>query len=303
MRRLAALLATAILTLSACSEASPSPSPSAGVGGIRDVNVTISDTSAPLLQWDESLTFENAESKVLWEGEGARLVDGQPLLLDIFAQSLETGVVLENTFDGLPRSFLLAPELLGDELYQLLRQQRQGARVMAIAPSGGEFEEETAFAVVIDVLPHHAHGETLRNTFEGVTVTESVTGEPTVRVPEDQPMPATMVSAVMARGSGPQVRPGSYIIAQYKIIYGESGSDETGAWVAGDEFDSTWPIEKAPYEVQIGVGKTIRALDESLIDQPVGSRVLIIAPDTWAYPGKGTLILVVDILDVWNPEG
>ncbi len=77
----------------------------------------------------------------MWKGEGARLVDGQPLLLDMYIESLDTGEVLENTYDGLPRPFLLAPELLGDNIYNALLKARVGTRVLAVSPPAGEFDE------------------------------------------------------------------------------------------------------------------------------------------------------------------
>lgn len=300
MRRLAAVVIAAALALAGCSDASPSPSMSPGVGRIGDITVTTSDTRAPALDFTEGLTFDRAESKVLWPGDGDRLVDGQPLLLDIFVQSLETGEVLENTYDFLPRSFLLVPELLGDDLYLLLREQRVGARVLSVAPSMDEFEDETDIAIVIDVLADHAVGETVRSTVEGITITQSATHEPRVSIPAGQPMPETLTVATLIRGAGEQVQPGSFAVLQYAVIFAEEGTDLDGSWQPGDVFDSTWPVERAPYEVQIGVGKAIRALEEGLIDQSVGSRVAIIAPDEWAYPGKGTLVIVVDILDVYN---
>ena len=68
--------------------------------------------------------------------------------------------------------------------------------------------------------------------------------------------------------------------------------------MAGDVQQSTWPPEQAPLEGQIGVGKALKAWDEGLIDQTVGSRVMLVAPEEWGYPGEGTLIYVIDILDV-----
>jgi len=31
-------------------------------------------------------------------------------------------------------------------------------------------------------------------------------------------------------------------------------------------------------------------------------RVLVVAPEAWAYPGEGTLVYVIDILDVRNAD-
>jgi peptidylprolyl isomerase len=302
MRKLAVLVLAVVLAVTGCSSSDPSPSASGGEGRVRDITVTTSDTRAPALEWNQGLVFNRAESAVLWEGDGAYLIDGQPLLLDIYVQSLENGRVLENTFDGLPRSFLLAPELLGDDLFLLLRKQRVGARVISVAPPVEGFEGETTIAIVIDVLSDRAIGETVAAPAELPVVVNQPTGEPDIVLRDPAMLPAEMAVSTLMRGTGDQVESGSFVLVQYKAVYTVDGSDDGVSWLAGDVFDSTWPAEKAPYAVRMGAGETIRALEEGLIDQSVGSQVMIIAPEAWGYPGKGTLVFVVDILDVWTPD-
>lgn len=302
MRRLTVLALAVVLAVSGCSSSDPSPSASGAEGRVRDITVTTSDTRAPSLEWFKGLTFNRAESAVLWEGDGAYLIDGQPILLDIFVQSLENGRVLENTYDGLPRSFLLAPELLGDDLFTLLRKQRVGARVISVAPPIEGFEGETTIAIVIDVLSDRAVGETVAAPDNLPVVVNQPTGEPDITLRDPALLPAELAVATLMRGTGEQVQPTSFVLMQYKAVYTTDGSDDGVAWIAGDVFDSTWPAEKAPYAVRMGVGETIRALEEALIDQSVGSQVMIIAPEAWGYPGKGTMVFVVDILDVWTPD-
>jgi len=292
----------AVLTLAGCDSSTPQVSESGGVGSVDDLVVSASDTRAPAIAWDSALTFPRAESDIVWPGDGALLIDGQPLILDMYIQSLETGEVLQNTYDGLPRAFLLAPELLGDDLYQALRNQRVGARLVSIAPNTQEFDAETAIAIVIDVLPNRAHGTSSNNRDDLPIVINSITGEPEITLRETKELPTDLTISTLIRGDGEQVESGSYVLAQYKVMYTEAGSDDTKAWLPGDIFASTWDVAYEPYEVQIGVGETLRALDEGLIDQTAGSQVLIVAPESWGYPGKGTMVFVVDILDVWTPD-
>ncbi len=300
LHRLLAVTIAAVLALAACTSSTPSTDVSAGVGRVRDITVEVSDTRAPLLSWPDGMTFPRAESIVMWPGDGDALIDGQPLLLDVFIQSLETGEVLQNTYDGLPRPFLLAPELLGDDLYTILRKQRVGARVVSVAPPVEGFAEETTIAIVIDVLSSHAVGERVPAREDLPLVSAGSSHEPIIQLRTTAEYPTELVTATVIRGAGEQVQPQSYVLAQYKAVYTQDGSDASGDWMAGDVFDSTWGVASAPYQFQMGKGETLRAFEEGLLDAAVGSRLLIVAPETWAYPGKGPMVFVVDVLDVWT---
>jgi len=298
-----AVVAAAILTLTACSDGGETGvSPSVHRGDVSMITVGPSDTLAPSLAWPGGVDFTLSQSKVMWQGEGEQLVDGQPLLLDMYIQSLATAQVFENTYDGLPRSFLLAPELLGENLYKVLLKARVGTRVLSVAPSSGEFDDEPAIAIVIDVLPDHAVGERLEIADTLPQVNTTATGEPAITLNSTGEYPADLTIATLVQGDGPQVVPGSFIVAQIKIVYGADGEKDGESWKAGDVRQSSWLPEQAPFEGQLGLGKQLRALDEGLIDQTGGSQVMLVAPEQWAYPGEGTLILVIDILDVWNGE-
>jgi hypothetical protein len=303
MRRLMAVVAAAAIVLTACTNGGESTaSPTVVVGDISMVTVGASDTLAPSIEWPGDVDFETSQSKVMWQGDGDKLVDGQALLLDIFIESLDTGEVLQNTYDGLPRPFLLAPELLGDDLYNVLLKARVGTRVLAIAPSLGEFEGEPAIAIVIDVLPNHAVGERLSPGADMPSVIEGPMGEPLVTPVAEDAYPLELEIATLVQGGGAQIVPGSFVMAQVEIVYGADGEKDGTSWKAGDVRQTSWLPEQAPFEGQLGVGKQLRALDEGLMDQTAGSQVMLVAPEEWAYPGEGPLIIVVDVLDVWNGE-
>ncbi len=303
MSRLMAVAVASVLLLTACTNgAEPSVSPSVTVGDVSMISVGPSDTLAPSIAWPNDVDFTSIQSKVVWQGDGDKLIDGQPLLLDMYIQSLDTGEVFENTYDGLPRSFLLAPELLGDDIYNVLLKARVGTRVLSIAPPVGEFDNEPAIVAVIDVLPDRAVGDRLEvaDTLPQVSVTG--TGEPQITLNPDGVYPADLTILTLVQGDGAQIVPGAYIVAQIKAVYGIDGEKDGTSWKAGDVRQTSWLPEQAPFEGQMGVAKQLRALDEGLIDQTAGSQVMLIAPEEWAYPGEGTLIYVIDILDVWNGE-
>ncbi len=301
MRRLVGAVMAAALALAGCSGASGGEvSASPTIGDISLIEVGATDTGAPTLTWPHGIPYDSSQSEVLWDGDGARLVDGQPVLLDIYVQSLETDDVILNTYDLAPRSYLLAPELLGDDLYELLLTARVGTRVLSVAPATGAFDEETSIAIVIDVLPDRATGETLPAPDGLPKVSSAATGEPMITITKGEKLPVELSISLLIKGEGEQITEGSYIVAQFKAVYAADGSKGEKTWKAGDVRQSTWSPAQAPLEGQVGKGKLLRAWEEGLIDQTAGSRVMLVAPEAWAYPGEGTLIYVIDILDVRN---
>lgn len=302
MRRAAVLALLGALALSACTGMDENGSTvSATVGDIDDVVVGPSDTLAPSIEWPAGENFTRAQSTVVWEGTGAPLTAGQPLLLDMFIESMDSGEVLKNTYDGLPESTLLAPELLGDALYSILLEAHVGTRVLLVSPPVSEFEGEPAIAVVVDVLSDRAEGDLVDQNTSLPTVRSSATGEPEVTIDPNDPMPTELTIATLIQGAGAQIQPGSYIVAQFKAIHVADGAKDDVTWSAGDVRQSTWAPEQEPLYGQVGTGKLLRAWDEGLIDQTAGSRVMLVVPEEWGYPGEGTVIFVIDILDVWNP--
>jgi len=295
MRRHAlVLIAVAALTLAACTEATPDASSSrSAAADISDIAIGLSAGLAPTITLPEDQEFIEPQGKVVWEGEGAPLVKDQPLLVDIYGVSLDDGSVIMNTFDGLPRKLVLAREVVGDELYRMLINANVGSRVLVVANSGDGDSQSTApdVAMVVDVLSHRAVGTKMPQSADlpRVTVNED-TGEPSITIP-DRKEPTTVQQQLLIQGDGPQVQAGSYILVNYKAVY----------WKDGEEFASSWPIDMAPFATQLSPDQVIPAWNQALLDQTVGSQVLIVAPPTAGYPDEGTLVFVVDILDVWNP--
>lgn len=141
--------------------------------------------------------------------------------------------------------------------------------------------------VVIDVRFTEAHGEELPPPDDDEisgrlpTVSLDESGVPRIDLPDDQP-PGELFSAQLIRGTGPQLRPGQGVIAHYVGL----------EWETGQVIDSTWadgvPREQAIDDLPEG-------LQLELLDQPVGSRVLIVIPPA-QWDGNATAAFVVDIL-------
>lgn len=296
-------VALALLTLTACTKTDADATASNSSADINDILIGPSDGLAPTLTLPENQTFTEPQGKVIWEGDGAPLVDNQPLLLDVYGVSLADGSELVNTFDGLPASYVLAREVLGDSLYDLLIDGNVGMRVLVVAPAIAKEEttpessaspttSEPTVALLVDVLSERAAGTPIppRDDLPSVQINED-TGEPTITIGDDLTEPTTIQSETLIQGDGEQVEKGSYLLVNYKAVH----------WKNGTEFASSWPADTAPFSTQVGTGQLIPALDQSLLDQTAGSQVLVVAPPAYGYPEEGTLVFVVDILDVWTP--
>jgi peptidylprolyl isomerase len=293
MRRVVTLTAVAMLVLGGCS--SPDPDATASDsrrGSIELITIGLSDTLAPSLEFEAGLEYTHAETLEVWDGDGGVLVNGQSLLLDIYGQSLEDGSVLINTYDGLPRPYLLAPELLGLDLYDALSKANVGARFLHVAPFDENDPTVPPMALVIDVLPAQAQGTPVEPRSDLPIVAVGASGEPQITMREGVEAPGELVVATLIQGHGDQIREGSFISVNYKAVFFDTG----------EIFDSSWDPGKAPLESQMGVGAVLPGWEQGLIDQTAGSQVILIMPPALAYPDQGTMVFVVDILDVWNPE-
>ncbi|MDN4473131.1 FKBP-type peptidyl-prolyl cis-trans isomerase [Demequina zhanjiangensis] len=293
MRRLVALALAAGLALTGCVSGPPDASASVSPSGdISTITVGIDDSGTPTLDFERGLNWETTQTEVMLEGDGERLQDGQPLLLDMYGESLEDGSRVTNSYQGLARSFLLAPELLGEDLYEALLDVRVGTRVLHVSPAPEDNpDSEPPIVLVIDVLPMHAVGAEAEPREDFPTVRRAADGAPTVTIPEDLEPPADVQVATLVQGTGQQVREGDLVLVNYTML----------SW-DGTELDSSWPEEIAPLTVEVGSGESIEAIEVGLLDQTLGSQIVILSPATSAYPDQGPVVLVVDILDVFSPE-
>jgi peptidylprolyl isomerase len=109
------------------------------------------------------------------------------------------------------------------------------------------------------------------------------------------PAPTKLIVQPLLQGSGPAVKKGQTLIAQYVgALYG-----------SGKQFDASWDRGQ-PATFPIGVGQVIPGWDKALVGQKAGSRVLLVVPPADGYGssgnpqagigGKDTLVFVVDVL-------
>jgi len=192
--------------------------------------------------------------------------------------------------------------------------RRAGSRLLITIPPKDGFGSKgnsqlgvsgkDTLVMVVDVLGSYgktasAHGsqEAVNGTGLPTVGTSSPGTAPQVRIPQAA-APATLQSQLLIKGTGPVVKKGKLLVAQYEGLI----------WRTGTIFDSTWQ-RKTPAGFQIGTGQVIKGWDNGLVGKRIGSRVLLVVPPADGYGTQGsaqagikgtdTLVFVVDILGTY----
>ncbi|MGH8774454.1 MAG: FKBP-type peptidyl-prolyl cis-trans isomerase [Jiangellaceae bacterium] len=294
------LVLSAGLVLTGCG--GDEPDADTGSSALDSVTVSGEVGEKPTLEFDQPFDVASSTHKVLTEGDGADLEEGQTLDLDLVEVSAEYGTENSTTFGQNPFSVVLAAEQMPEIVYEALRDTSIGSRVLIgiaaadlqAAPDG---TAATALLVVIDVkdartIAARAEGTPVTPPAGLPTVELADDGKPTITVPGGE-APTELVAQPLITGEGDPVEAGQSLTVHYTGV----------TWADGSQFDSSWDAG-APASFGIGVGAVIPGWDEGLVGLPVGSQVLLVIPPDQAYGGQAghelepeTLVFVVDILD------
>jgi peptidylprolyl isomerase len=281
-RPLGAVVVVTLALLAGCVQEQPEET--------GEVIVAGEPGAAPELTFEQPLVVSEPRVEVVREGDGPQVEDGRPILIDFYAVSGADGSVINETYSSEPRPYLLSEEALGIDIYEALRGQKVGSRILHLVPADGASGATTV--AVFDLLPTRAWGEAVEPRAGLPTVSVADDGIPSVEVPEETAPPTDLVVQPLVRGPGPQVAAGQVITVQYVGV----------KWSDGAVFDSTWAEGKLPASFPIGVGSVMQGWDLGLVEQPVGSQVLLVVPPDLAYQGTDnelaseTLAFVIDIL-------
>ena len=242
----------------------------------------------PALEYERPYDVVQAGARTVWPGSGEPVVDGEPVLLNMYAEDGRDGTVISSTYIDAPGWYTMSPESLGSNLYDTLRGQKVGARMLLL-----EQDDGVPVILVVDVLPTHAAGAEVRAAKGLPTVERGDGGAPSVTVPKKTDPPADLQVQPLVRGTGPQVQVGQVVTMRFTAV----------RWSDGRQFDTTWTAGTRPQSATIGIGQLVDGLDQGLIEQTVGSQVLLVVPPSLGYGGTSsdladeTLVYVVDILD------
>lgn len=298
-------------TPSDAAVASPSPTVQSGVLEQIAIEPGRTSAAAPSLKLPQvPLTVAQPEHRVVKEGSGAEITADQKVVAKY---------LLVNARDGKPRATMWADKPVTLPIGQIpqfaaLIGQKVGAQLLLAIPAstamGASGDEK------LDIRP----SDTLLYLIEPIsamsplqqaegTAVAPKPGLPTVTMgaspkdpakitlPKGDP-PKETVAQPLIIGSGPRVVAGQTVRVTYT---GVTWRDP------GTPFDYSGKQPQGYAEFPIGTGSLIKAWDQHIVGQTVGTRLLLIVPPADGYGAAGsadggikgddTLVFVLDILD------
>jgi peptidylprolyl isomerase len=323
-------LSSALLVLSACgsdnsSETAPSESPSAAVSSAASTAspsasaspakkipastnldaITVSGDygKAPKVTVKSPWAINKTQTLVLKPSDGATVKSGQSVEVNYFGVDGRTGKKFDDSFSrGAPVAFNLDQVVAGFK--KGLVGQKQGSRVLVAMPgsdgydaSGGSPEaginvgDSLIFVVdVVGVQLSEPQGAKVAPKAGLPTVTGAL-DKPSITVPKTDP-PTTLVAQPLITGKGKKIAATDTITFNYRWV----------AWKDGRLLEESY---SQPAAGSAPLAQLLPGMQKGLVNQTVGSRVLLVIPPAEAYPNgnekpkvaKGeTLVMVVDLL-------
>jgi FKBP-type peptidyl-prolyl cis-trans isomerase len=261
------------------------------IAALEAVEVTDgADGAEPTLTFEQPFTVSSAVARVVTEGDGAALEDGQVLSMHYIVVSGTDGTTQGSTYGAEPENITLGDEAIIPALNDVLNGQAVGSRVLLAVPGA----ENTAL-MLIDVadaktIPSRAEGEPVTPPAGLPVVALDNEGVPSI-APVGGEAPTELVVQPLIKGAGAPIEAGQSVTFHYS------------GWLwDGTPFDSSWG--KSPFTTTLGAGQVIQGWDQGLVGQTVGSQVMLVVPPSLGYgdqergtiPANSTLVFVVDIL-------
>lgn len=325
-RLLPAAFAAAVLTLSACgsgesaadatptpttdapvSEATPTPSaaPTTSSANLDAIAVEGPADGKPEINVPAPFGVDETLTNVITTGNGTTVAENGTVEVHYTGVNGRTGEVFDDSWSrGEPISFSLAQVVPGFK--KGLENQQVGSRVLIAMPgkdgydgSGGnpqagiEIGDTLIFVVDIINTPLKAAEGAPIEPAAGLPAVEMIEGKPRVTIPANTPAPTELVVQQLIRGGGKLIEPTDAITASYQAV----------VWKDGKVVEDTYGKEPETG----ALSGLIPAWQEGLLNQPVGSRVMLISPPDKAYPNDPgarrpnpamgeTVVYIVDLL-------
>lgn len=314
------LLMTACGTSGSSTSSSSSSAPDAHAQDLASVKVSEQgDKKAPKVDFTKPLKISAESMKVVSEGQGAKVKDGQAIVLHSVGYNAETGVSLGDDYsDAAGQSFILNDSF--KKQYPLVYSTFVGAKVGSevaygvpgTPASGGSTSSAspsasaspTTAATPAQLVVYHIESakdapkllskdetDKLDKAGSLPTVTFDDKGVPSVVIPKKD-APTDLVAKVLTEGTGATIASTDTVTANY-----------TGwQWSDGKKFDSSYDKGQP---VDFGLNQVIAGWTQGLTGTKVGSKILLVIPSVLAYGDSasnasngqptGPLVFVVNV--------
>ena len=323
VRRLLALLLPLLLLVTACSPGSSDPAsseaaPSASVS-IPPSNaevlasVKVEDQGkgkAPKVTFDKPLDIKAESMRVVKNGDGAQVKDGQVVEFRQIALNPTSGDVLGETFTkdagdsiSLNATFntqfpLVSSTFTSTKVGAYIAYATPGTPAVAGSTEAPAQDAKPAnmsifqvTSVKDEVKPMSGpEGETVTPPAGLATVKDDDKGVPQITI-GDVKAPTELIAQDLIKGKGAVVKATDTIVANYVGVN----------FVGGEKFDSSFDRGQP---ATFSLAQVIQGWTKGLAGKTVGSRVLLEIPAAMAYgeagqgKAEGDLVFVVDILGI-----
>lgn len=322
-RACAASVLPLALVLASCGNSSePSASSSSGApssaatsssGALDKVQVSGgSAAAAPTVTVPQKpFSVSATEHRVVKQGTGEAIAADSKIDMDYVIVDGRDGGVRESAW-GAGKSQRLA--MANVPQFAALVGQKVGAQVLIAMPAKDAYPPQGANPQL-----KVESGDTVLFLLAPVAVSKPLTQAEGTAVPPKAGLPVVKMGATAkdpATFTLPKGDPPKTTVAQ-PLIVGKGPKVVAGQTLRVTYTGVTWRDPAKPFdysgkgpggyaEFPVGVGKLIKAWDEHLVGQSVGTRLLLVVPPADGYGAKGqgedikgtdTLVFVVDILD------
>ena len=271
-------------------------------------SVDVGSSKNPSVKVKEGFTASATDTRVVAEGKGEAVKDGDVVKINYVAVNGRTGKQFDNSFKAeSPMTVTLKEGAILPGFVKGLTGQKIGSRVLvAIPPKDGFGQAQDQLGIkaddtmvflfdLVSKVPTKATGEEPELPQASPRIVEK-DGQPTgVETTKDTPKDPKKAAAYVAiKGDGEKVGKDASITAHY---VGQVYPD-------GKVFDESWP-KGSPASFQLS--GLVKCWQDLIPGQTLGSRVVLVCPADTAYgdsPPEGgtikkgdTLTFVIDLLD------
>ncbi|MFV0462896.1 MAG: FKBP-type peptidyl-prolyl cis-trans isomerase [Nostocoides sp.] len=309
------LLAVAAMTLASCSSTDDPSSSSPSSADLSAITVSGGDKdTAPVVKIaHQPLSVSKTEVKALKPGKGKALAANDVASVDIALFNGSTGQKVNSSYESDPAALYLGQLDLLPGLKKGLTGQKVGSRILIAVPPADGFGADGNSALkvgpddtmlfVIDVLSGSAMltvatGTPVKPAAGMPTVKAGTDKAATITIPKGAKPPTTLTVKPLIKGKGAKVQAGQTLRVTYTGVL----------WRNGKKFDSSFGRQPGYFEFPVGGGRVIKAWDQGLLGQTVGSRLVLVVPPAYGYGAAGnppdikgtdTLVFVVDLLGAY----